>query len=133
MYICDMPTKTKDFYIKNVVNSNKPEEEYVVLRATEEKSISLSGYALIDLTFDDEGKSNIHRHVYLFPDVTIEAGDFVWVYTGKVDITSWKNTSKTQTHVLSMQSDECIWNDKEQDSAILWKFEEISRVKVPKR
>lgn len=119
-----------EFSIIKVVNSNTPEEEHVLLRATKEQSISLNGYALLDNTFNEKGKSNIHKHVFIFPNVTIEAGDYVKVFTGRGDITSVKNDKGTKTHRLYIQSNECIWNDKNQDSAILWKFNEINRVSV---
>lgn len=122
----------KEFFIKKVVNSNKPEEEYVLFEAGDD-NVSLSGHALIDNTFDDEHKSNIHRHVFIFPNVEIEAGDYVRVYTGVGAIKSVRNKAKTQTHYFYIGSDECIWNDKNQDSAILWKFNEIDRMSVPKK
>ena len=122
-------SKTLDFYIQNAVNSNKPDEECITLHAT--KHISLNGYALLDSTFDAEGKSNIHRHVFLFPDVTIDAGDTVKVFTGIGDTDSIKNANGTYTHLLYMNSKECIWNDKKQDTAILWRYAEIDRRAVP--
>ena len=45
---------------------------------------NLKGYMVVDNTYDDNGRvSNVNRHVFIFPDCEVTAGNIVRLYTGK--------------------------------------------------
>ncbi len=124
----------KDFYIANVVNSNKPDEEFVRLKVSSslEKPFLIEGYAILDLTFIEGAKSNVHRHVFTLPKGELNPGDFIRVYTGSGSLQHYNNDKGTVTYLLYMNLDECIWNDDKHDSAMLIKYEIVDWKKVPK-
>ena len=116
--------------IITVNNSNKADSEYVSLRTDED--INTVGYALVDRTFDANGKiTNEFRHIFVFPNLKIEEGDFVRVHTGKGTYKSNSNKGKTTTHHLYWGSDDCVWNDKGGDIASLITYKLINSVIVP--
>jgi hypothetical protein len=116
--------------IITVNNSNKADSEYVSLRTDED--INTAGYALVDRTFDANGKvSNEFRHIFVFPNLKIKEGDFVWVHTGKGTYKSNPNQGKTTTHHLYWGSDDCVWNDKGGDIASLITYKLVNSVTVP--
>lgn len=116
----------------SVVNSDKPAGEYVRLRAA--AKINLAGYAIVDRTFDEaEQVSNEFRHIFVFPNLEIDKGDYVRLYTGKGNYDKQKNVNGPgNIHLLYWQSEKCVWNDKSQDAATLIKYTVIGQVKVPK-
>lgn len=115
----------------SVVNSEKPADEYVRLKAT--AKVNLAGYAIVDRTFDEaEDVSNEFRHIFIFPELEIEKGDYVRLYTGSGRYKKLKNTNGPgHVHLLYWQSEKCVWNDKSQDTATLIKYSVVGQVKVP--
>lgn len=111
--------------ITTIQNGTKPEEEYIELYAVTD--VQLSGYAILDRTFDKDGNlSNKHRHFYHFPDKAMKAGDYARIYTGKgTPTTSLANagTTKVNLHWLYWNMGECIWNNNSKDRATLIRFQ----------
>lgn len=129
LYLITNYCKVMSLIIQRVFNSNKPEQEFVRLYADIDEK--LKGYALVDKTFDNKGNaSNEFRHIFLFPDLEVKAGEYIRVYTGNGKYKSEKNANNVIVHYLYWNSDECVWNDKQPDEAILIKFYLKSRKKI---
>lgn len=116
------------FQILKVKDAGDLENERVVLKAN--KDCEISWYILFDNTYDEDGNmSNLLRHMYIFPDIQIKAGDYVWLYTKKGEDTNRGNKANTTTHLLFWGLDETIWNDKG-DTAHLVKYIDSQSVEV---
>lgn len=86
------------------------DDERVVIKAM--TKCNLNDYIIFDTTFDENGiVSNKHRHIFIFPDMIVEKGDYVWLYTKQGSYGTHKNTSGTTTHKLYWCIDGHIWND----------------------
>lgn len=58
------------------------DNERLVMKA--DSACNLNEYIVLDTTFDEEGiVSNKNRHVYIMPDINVNEGDFIWLYTKK--------------------------------------------------
>lgn len=69
-------------------------KERLIMRAVRE--CNLNEYIVLDTTFDEAGiVSNKHRHVYIMPDINVNEGDFIWLYTKKGEYHTHNNNSKT--------------------------------------
>lgn len=113
--------------IIRTLNSSNPEEEYILLQT--EKTINLNGYAITDQSFfDSSGKiSNKFRHIYEFPSLIINEGEFIILFSGSgTNKKKEKYTDKrgSVVHPIFWKSQECIWNDSG-DKAILIKYEVV--------
>jgi hypothetical protein len=123
-----------DLKLLSVVNSNKPEGEYVRLCAYAD--VNLGNYAVIDRTFGpSETVTNEFRHIFPFPSKEIKAGEYVRLHTGfgndggKYEREVQDN--KVIVHHFYWKSKTCIWNDKGGDVATLFHYEVINSVDVP--
>ena len=75
-----MNPEIMSFQILKVKDRGDLDKERVILKAN--KDCEISWYILFDNTYNDDGTiSNIWRHMYIFPQITIKQGDFVWLYT----------------------------------------------------
>jgi hypothetical protein len=116
--------------IHSVVNASNPDEEFVRL-STSEKT-NLKGYALVDRTFDADGKvSNEFRHIYVFPDMEVNPKEWVRLYTGKGKNSDGKNDNGHVVHFLYWGAKECVWNDEGGDTATLIKYTVADSKEVP--
>jgi len=116
--------------IHSVVNASNPENEFVRLH-TEVKT-NLKGYAIVDRTFDADGKvSNEFRHIYVFPDLEVNPGEWIRLYTGTGKNSTGENGNKEKVHFLYWNANECVWNDKGGDTATLIKYTLINSKVVP--
>lgn len=119
--------------IHSVVNGKTPLEEYVWLLAGEAET--LKSYAVVDRTFDDKGKvSNEFRHIFILPNLKIEKGDWIQLYTGKgiyVKSETVHQEKKCFIHKLYWESDMCIWNNNGSDTASLIKYSLVNSVTIP--
>ncbi len=87
------------------------DDERVVIKAM--AKCNLNNYILFDTTFDENGiVSNKHRHVFVFPDLMVEEGDFIWLYTKQGSYGTHNNKSKTITHKLYWGINGHIWNNR---------------------
>lgn len=99
-----------------------------------EKTCQLYGYMVMDNTYNDNGSlSNTHRHVFIFPDVAVEEGNIVRLYTRKGTVFSKKGTfgeKEVLYHNFYWGMDEgcSVWNQKE-DTPYLIHFD----VSVPSK
>lgn len=104
------------------IKDAKSADERVVLKAL--AKCNLNNYVLFDTTYDENGiASNKFRHLFVFPDLVVEAGDFIWLYTksGKYDTHS--NDSNTITHKLYWGVNSHIWNN-EGDNVYLLHYDD---------
>lgn len=86
------------------------DEERVVIKAL--ASCNLNRYILFDTTFDENGVvSNKHRHVFAFPNLVVNKGDYIWLYTKQGYYGTHKNTSNTTTHKLYWCLNNYVWNN----------------------
>lgn len=100
-------------------NSNN---EKLVLKVLED--CNTAGYMIMDTTYDGDGHpSNIFRHCYIFPKKEVKRGDYIWLFTGKGNNTSYANKGRTITHEFYWGSDELIWNN-ETDIAYLLHYDD---------
>jgi hypothetical protein len=116
--------------IYSVKNSNNPDDE--IVRFQTSKRINLKGYALVDRTFDADGDiSNEFRHIFIFPDLEVQPGEFVRLYTGKGEYKKGNHSNGHVIHYLYWNAEECVWNDKGGDTATLIKYTVIDSEAVP--
>ncbi|SEO68296.1 hypothetical protein SAMN05444671_4159 [Flavobacterium sp. CF108] len=115
--------------IHRVKNSNDPQKEFVILKAT--GKVNLKDYAIVDKTFDSGGKiSNEFRHFYNLPNLEINLGEWAFICTGTGKNRVINQDSKI-IHLLHWNAKECVWNDQGGDTATLIKFDVINSVTVP--
>ncbi|SMP22011.1 hypothetical protein [Flavobacterium hercynium] len=115
--------------LDSVKNGKTPDKEVVWIEVT--SNTNLKGYALVDKTFDSEEKvSNEFRHVFFFPDVIVEKGDWVAVTTG-VGKNKTSSVGGLKFHWIYWQSDKCVWNDAGGDNAWLIKYTIENKIQVP--
>ncbi|MBB2143974.1 hypothetical protein GM921_00625 [Pedobacter sp. LMG 31464] len=119
--------------ITNVENGNTPKTEKVRITAT--KDVNTKGYALVDKTFDQNGKlSNEFRHIYIFPALDIKKGEEIILCTAEgTDEKRKYGNSDSLYQALYWGSDHCIWNA-DGDQATLIEYAVVNSFKViPKK
>lgn len=115
----------REFELVNITKGATGDEERIVFRVLVE--CNLSNYILIDKTYDENGQvSNVHRHCYVFPNIEVQRGDFIILYTGKGTPRSYTNNSQTTSHMFYWGFDEgvSIWNTPT-DWAFILKYSEF--------
>lgn len=117
--------------IHSVVNSNLASGEHVWLKPS--TAVNLTGYAVVDRTFDVNGKvSNEFRHIFIFPNLAIAKEDWVRLYTGNGSYSKTKIIDgEGYIHNFYWGSGECVWNNNGADVASLIKYSVINQVIVP--
>lgn len=114
--------------ILRVRDAGDLDNEKIILKANQ--SCEISWYILFDNTYDETGNlSNLWRHVYIFPAIHLNAGDFIWLYTKAGKNSKRGNDSNTTTHLLYWGLDEIIWN-KGKDVAHLIKYVDSQSIEV---
>lgn len=123
-----MNPEIMSFQILKIKDVGDLDNERVILKAN--KDCVISWYLLFDNTYDEQGNlSNLWRHMYIFPRLTIKAGDFVWLYTKVGENSKRGNDTNTTTYLLYWGLDETIWNH-EGDVAYLVKYIDSQSLKV---
>lgn len=90
----------------------------------------LGRFAVIDTTYDDEGKvSNKNRHVYLFNTQAVKKGDIVVLYSKKGEDDSTKNNNGSISYFYFWGLDSTVWNN-EGDVALLLHIDDFERKTV---
>lgn len=98
------------------------DNEKLIIQAV--NKCNLNEYIVFDTTFDEEGiVSNKHRHVYVMPDIEVNTGDFVWLYTKEGKYHTHKNDSLTITHNIFWGLNIHVWNN-DGDKAILIHYDD---------
>lgn len=96
--------------IIKVKDAGDLDNERIIFKAT--KSCNINWYVLFDSTYESDGTpSNLWRHLYIFPDLEVEEGDFIWLYTKKGQNRQRTNNSQTTTHELFWGLGNTIWNN----------------------
>lgn len=111
--------------------SKKTEEhkEFVKIKVLEDKTY-LGDFAIIDLTFDADGKiSNKFRHLYRFPNGIVNKGDDIFLYSEEGDYGNHENPNGTYTHKFYWNVEGNIWNS-DLDQATLIIYKEIQKITV---
>ena len=86
----------------------------------------------LDNYIDSLFTNNKHRHIFIFPDLVVAEGDFIWLYTKNGSYGTHKNTSGTNTHKIYWGLKNHIWNN-EGDKAYLMHYDDWESLayKVP--
>lgn len=114
----------------SVENAEKPQLEFVWLKVN--AKTNMKEYAIVDRTFDlNEKVSNEFRHIFIFPNLEVEKGEWVKLCTGNGRYEKVKSTGGEYIHKLFWNSSGCVWNNSGGDTATLIKYSTISSVKVP--
>lgn len=112
----------------SIIKVERQQGERIILYV--ENNCNTWPYILFDTTYDEEGRvTNLNRHSFIFPNLDVNTGDFIVIYTGNGKNNSFRNKRGTTTHALYWGLDVNIWNSS-QDSALLVKVEEYKRVNV---
>lgn len=99
--------KLKITSVKNQGDANK---EYVMLKALED--CNLNNYMILDNTYDAAGEpSNKSRHIYIFPDFSVKAGQYVCVSTRKGKYKLGKTDKGNPLHYFYWGLEHSVWND----------------------
>ena len=86
------------------------DKERLIMKAV--RACNLNEYIVLDTTYDEDGiVSNKHRHVYIMPDINVNEGDFIWLYTKNGTYHTHNNDSKTITHNIYWGLDIHVWNN----------------------
>lgn len=102
--------------IVKIESSGDQTKEYVALKVLE--GCNLTSYALADTTFDEDGKSNLVRHTFWFPDKMVNKGDHVVVFSKVGKPKSGRTKAGKPLHHFFWNLDEAVWNN-EGDRAVL--------------
>ena len=116
-----------DLQLINISDRDNDDERLIIKVI---RKCNLNEYIVIDTTFDEEGiVSNKHRHVYIMPDIDVEEGDFVWLFSKEGVYQTHKNTSHTITHKLYWGLGVKVWNN-EGDTAYLIHYDDWDKKAV---
>ena len=116
--------------IHSIVNGKVPAEEIVWLNTDE--SVNLLGYAVVDRTFSNDKLSNEFRHIFVFPNLQVNKGDWVRLYTGNGAYSKSIASNSEHVHNLFWGSSQCVWNNNRGDVASLIKYTLVNAVVVTK-
>lgn len=112
--------------ISRLAKDGDASQEYLLLQATAD--INLNDYAVVDKTFDEEGKpSNVMRHFFRFPKKEIKKGEYVSLRTGKGNSELGKTKQGEIVHRIYWGSDAPIWNDANRECAEVLKVETLAK------
>ena len=102
------------------------DNEKLIMRAV--RKCNLREYIVLDTTYDEEGiVSNKHRHVFIFPNINVNEGDFIWLYTREGRYHTHNNNSNTITHNIYWGLDIRVWNN-DGDKAYLIHYDDWNRI-----
>lgn len=98
-----------DIQILKVKDAGNIEDERIIFKV--DNDCNINWYLIFDNTFDEDGRlSNVWRHLYIFPNLNVKAGDFIWLYTKSGTNFCRSNDSNTTTHLLYWGMQNTIWN-----------------------
>lgn len=96
-----------DLEIVSLHNHGNADKEYVLLRTT--GKVNLHDYILFDNSYGENHKpSNIHRHMYWFPKITLDVNWQVYLFTKE-----GTNAARSESRICNLywNSKSPIWND----------------------
>ena len=104
------------------IKDAQTDDERVVIKAL--STCNINSYILFATTYEANGiVSNKFRHLFIFPDLVLEEGDFIWLYTKPGVYGTHTNTSGTKTHKLYWGVQSHIWNN-DDDKAYLMHYDD---------
>lgn len=114
--------------IEGIFDWDDLNSQRIVLSALE--SGSINEFAIVDTTFQEVGAiSNLHRHFYSFPNLLVEKGHYIVLYT-KIGTNRISVNGNKTYHLLHWNLEVSVWN--ENDTAYLLKIAEASSKKTRK-
>ena len=100
------------------------ENERLVLHVLEDCNIGT--YIVLDTTYTAHERSNLHRHVYMFPNQNVKANDYVLLYTQQGECNKYRNRGGSTTWECYWGLNTNVWNN-EGDEVLLIKIQEYAR------
>lgn len=86
------------------------DDERLIIQAM--RACNLNEFIVLDTTFDEDGiVSNKCRHVFIMPDICVNEGDFIWLYSHQGTYHTHNNTTNTITHNIYWGLDIHVWNN----------------------
>ena len=102
------------------------DNERLIMRAV--RKCNLNEYIVLDTTYDEDGiVSNKYRHVYIMPDINVNEGDFIWLFTREGRYHTYNNNSNTITHNIYWGLDIHVWNN-DGDKAYLIHYDDWNSI-----
>lgn len=102
------------------------DNERLIMRAVRE--CNLNEYIVLDTTYDEDGTvSNKLCHVFIFPNINVNEGDFIWLYTREGRYHTYNNNSNTLTHNIYWGLDIHVWNN-DGDKAYLIHYDDWNSI-----
>jgi len=111
--------KVKIEYVKD---SGNLDDERLILKVLSKTDIG--SYLVCDSTYTSEKTvSNKLRHMFWFPDKSVNEGDYIALYTKGGVNGEYTNKGETVTHTFHWGLEETVWN-KEGDGAVVFEIAE---------
>lgn len=108
--------------IENVVDKGNLDRERVLLKVLSNED--LKNYVIMDSTFNSEGDiSNTGRHAFKFPMKEVKKGDYICLFTKKMDTTSkseFANSIGSITHCFFWNREASVWNKNNDNCYLLY-------------
>lgn len=98
-----------DIKIVTVLHQGDEKKEYIVLQALDK--CNLKPYMILDNTYDTDGvASNKHRHVFKFPDWTVEKNEYIFLTTKPGLNKKGQTNTKEPASYLYWGLNSSVWN-----------------------
>lgn len=110
------------------IGNKGKEDEYILFYA--EDNCSLHNYLIHDDTFDSDGEiSNILRHMYRFPCISVKPGEYVALYTKKIGHYVSGTYGTNPCHILYWGTNTSVFNQ-DGDNLYLLLIGETTKIKL---
>lgn len=115
--------------IVGVKDAGDDENERLILKVTDD--CNLKDFMVMDCTYEDGHVSNKHRHVYFFPNKSVQENEYVILFTrsGRNRTGVWNDDNNTVTHRFYWGLDTTVWNE-DGDEALVLEYDIVARKKV---
>ncbi|MCX2546577.1 hypothetical protein [Pseudomonas sp. COW5] len=118
-----------DLRVSEVRAQGDEKKEVVVIRAL--KDCNLKGNIIFDETFKSDGStSNVHRHVFVFPNWKVEKGDHIFLRTRSGENRKGETDKGNVAHYFHWGLNSPVWNE-QGDKVHLIKVESATVFEVP--
>jgi hypothetical protein len=119
-----------DLRVSEVRAQGDEKKEVVVIKAL--KDCNLKGNIVFDETFKSDGStSNVHRHVFIFPDWDVEKGDHIFLRTRSGRNRKGETTKGDAAHYFHWGLNSPVWNEKG-DTVHLISVESAVKFEIPR-
>ncbi|WPQ61230.1 hypothetical protein SIO70_22995 [Chitinophaga sancti] len=113
-----------------VYNANVAQKEHIILKAN--GKVNLNSYQVKDRTFKLGKQTNIFPHVFALPNIVLEKGQYVAIFTGKGD-DGWGTYAGEPCYCIHWGSNQPILNDSAFDTVELEKVTSIQKFPLKKQ